>query len=484
LKYAYYDGSWHNETVDSTGNVGRFTSIALDTSNYPHISYRDVTNRDIKYAYYDGSWHNETVDSPANVGQQTSIALDSSNNPHISYRDVTNEDLKYATADVNQPPTADFTYSPTSPSDMDTIQFTDTSVDVDGTIESWIWDFGDEIGTSTDQNPTYQYTDDGTYTVTLTVTDDDGDTDEISKDIPVSNVPPIAYVDSITPNPAGEYDTVSFNGHGEDTDGTIEAYHWESSIDGPLSAQASFSTSGLSSGTHTISFMVQDDDGAWSTAATEDLLIGENHPPNPLDITGPPSGKAGTSYTYTFTSTDPDGDDVSYYIKWGDEDVTDWTTPQSSGSPGYSESHTWSTQGSYTIEAKAKDTYGAESDWATLSVSMPKNKLLINPKPGYLYASFTGTNGRHIFFFGDLVLFIYKDVIVDAEIDNADWVEFTLTPRKGGDEETVQVDSQDGIFTYNFGKLGIGFYTITADAYQNGDIISSDSMERVFSLSP
>lgn len=51
-----------------------------------------------------------------------------------------------------------------------------------------------------------------------------------------------------------------------------------------------------------------------------------------------------------------------------------WTTLQSSGSLGYSESHTWNTGGSYTIKAKVKDENGLESDWIILSVSMPKNK--------------------------------------------------------------------------------------------------------------
>jgi PKD repeat protein len=57
------------------------------------------------------------------------------------------------------------------------VEFTDTSTDADGdTIASWSWDFGDTIGTSTEQNPTYTYTADGTYSVILTVNDgtDDG----------------------------------------------------------------------------------------------------------------------------------------------------------------------------------------------------------------------------------------------------------------------------------------------------------------------
>jgi hypothetical protein len=85
------------------------------------------------------------------------------------------------------------------------------------------------------------------------------------------------------------------------------------------------------------------------------VTIVENEPPNAPAIEGETSGKPGNSYPYTFTSTDPDGNQVSYYIKWDDGSITDWTAFQASGPPGYSESHTWDEKGTYTIEAKAKD---------------------------------------------------------------------------------------------------------------------------------
>lgn len=103
-----------------------------------------------------------------------------------------------------------------------------------------------------------------------------------------------------------------------------------------------------------------------------------NKRPNPPTITGQTNGNAGTPYTYTFTSTDPNGDQVSYYVDWGDNTNTGWFGPFASGTP-QTKSHTWSTQGTYTIKAKAKDIYGAESDWGTLTVTMPRNRAIISP---------------------------------------------------------------------------------------------------------
>jgi hypothetical protein len=61
--------TWSIETVDSTGDVGELTSMALDSNGYPHISYSDITNRYLKYAKWTGSaWSNEAVDSGGNVG--------------------------------------------------------------------------------------------------------------------------------------------------------------------------------------------------------------------------------------------------------------------------------------------------------------------------------------------------------------------------------------------------------------------------------
>ncbi|MBW6472564.1 MAG: S8 family serine peptidase [Anaerolineaceae bacterium] len=81
---------------------------------------------------------------------------------------------------ANQPPTAGFTFTT---SDL-TANFTDTSTDSDGSVIAWSWTFGDGA-TSTAQHPTHTYAVGGTYTASLTVTDDDGATGTTSRDVTV-----------------------------------------------------------------------------------------------------------------------------------------------------------------------------------------------------------------------------------------------------------------------------------------------------------
>jgi subtilisin family serine protease len=99
-------------------------------------------------------------------------------------------------------------------------------------------------------------------------------------------------------------------------------------------------------------------------------LIALNQPPAPPIITGPAKGKIKVPTEYNFTTTDPDGDQVYYFIDWGDHTNSSWIGPYPSGDI-ITESHTWTTKGTYAIKAKAKDIYRNESGWGTLSVTMP-----------------------------------------------------------------------------------------------------------------
>jgi parallel beta-helix repeat protein len=94
----------------------------------------------------------------------------------------------------------------------------------------------------------------------------------------------------------------------------------------------------------------------------------------PAKPSGPTNGGVGTEYTYTSSTTDPDGDNLYYLFDWGDDTFEDWFGLFESGEE-VTASHTWDEQGTYQIRVKAKDIYGVESEWSDpLHVSMPKSK--------------------------------------------------------------------------------------------------------------
>ncbi len=103
---------------------------------------------------------------------------------------------------VNQPPVADFDWTPPFPSARDTLQFLDRSRDPDGRITRWLWDFGD--GTTSDvQTPSHRFAQSGIYTVRLTVTDNRGASGEVVKRLYVFQAPgPNEILVTVAPNPA------------------------------------------------------------------------------------------------------------------------------------------------------------------------------------------------------------------------------------------------------------------------------------------
>ena len=100
LRLASYDGNWNVETIDSKGNY--LSALIFDSSNQPHISYYDNTAKDLRYAYKNGTtWLNVLVDSSGDVGKFNSMALDRQGRPHIAYTKYNGsrtlrDELKYA----------------------------------------------------------------------------------------------------------------------------------------------------------------------------------------------------------------------------------------------------------------------------------------------------------------------------------------------------------------------------------------------------
>ena len=101
---------------------------------------------------------------------------------------------------------------------------------------------------------------------------------------------------------------------------------------------------------------------------------GENHPP---EIPAKPSGKRwgvpNREFVYTTSTTDIDGDGLSYNFSWGDGTYSGWIGGSYESGEEVNASHGWGSKSVYQVKVKAKDSNGAESDW-----SEPLSVLIFN----------------------------------------------------------------------------------------------------------
>ena len=145
----------------------------------------------------------------------------------------------------------------------------------------------------------------GTYNITITSQPGPTSTNADAVQFvyqPALNVAPVATIDSISPSPTTPGSEVTFVGHGEDIDGSIIGYSWDSNLDGHLGDSATFTTSvPLSVGTHTISFTVTDNNSETRTttrilsvqAAVTEFIIDNGDPGTSFTGNWGVSGAAG-----------------------------------------------------------------------------------------------------------------------------------------------------------------------------------------------
>ena len=106
------------------------------------------------------------------------------------------------------------------------------------------------------------------------------------------------------------------------------------------------------------------------------VLSSENQAPEAPMIDGPVHVKPGQTLVYTFNAVDPDGDNVSYYIEWGDGTSDGWTDYYLSGAD-VTFAHTWEKKPKY-LRVKAKDIYEAEGNWTVFVFPDKSSNLELN----------------------------------------------------------------------------------------------------------
>jgi len=273
----------------------------------------------------------------------------------------------------NQPPIADFTFTPESPSTTETVYFNDTTYDPDGIIITWWWQFGDGYYSSL-QNPIHKCIIEGDYIINLTVTDDDGSVDSVEKPITVlpPNDPPYEPSDPYPMDGVIDIDlniTLSWKCSDPDNDPLTYDVYFGNVTPPPKVVDKQINKS-WNPGTLDMETVYYWQIVAWDVrnASTSGPIwnfttVGPpNDPPYGPIITGPDIVQKGKEYTFMFQTIDPDGDDVRFIVTWGDstEDVSEFV-PQNMP---VIINHTWDIIAPVMIlriTATAEDHHGAKS---------------------------------------------------------------------------------------------------------------------------
>jgi PKD repeat protein len=225
---------------------------------------------------------------------------------------------------TNTPPRAGFAYSPPAPAELEAVTFNaGTSSDMDGTITGYNWNFGDG-NSGSGIVAEHAYVANGTYRVTLIVTDDDGGTDSFVQNITVTkyNPPPVASF-VFSPQQPTTTDYVEFDASAsyDIAPGQIRRYEWNWSEGAPsMLSMPRTSHRFLSAGMYNITLTVTDDLGAKGRKSVEITVVpGQNHPPVAVVYPSVRSQESGKAINFDGSASyDTDGSVVAYAWDFGD----------------------------------------------------------------------------------------------------------------------------------------------------------------------
>ena len=277
----------------------------------------------------------------------------------------------------NQPPTAAFDVSPTSGQPGTWFTFNaGSSSDPDGSIAHYAWTFGDG-GTGSGITVYHTYASPSTYTVTLTVTDDDGATDSETHSVSVQPAAqPDLIVQSLTFSPSqpslGANVTFSITVRNQ---GTAQAGTFRVRLVGTSSSTQAYVTQLAAGGSQTVMLTLPLTASIETFTATADDLtqVSESSESNntksvtvtaavvPLvaDAGGPYSGTAGTSVAFNGSAS---SGSIGTYL---------WSFGDGTSAQGVAPSHSYASPGTYPVTLTVYGSSGGQSIDTTQAVISP-----------------------------------------------------------------------------------------------------------------
>ena len=451
-----------------SGNEG--TPINFDASG--------SSDSDGTIVLYEWDWDNDgTYDETSTTSATTSHTWSDDGSYPIVLRvtdddDATDTDTITVTVeDLN--PTAEF--SDNGPqNEGSTVSFTDVSTSSPDNIVSWSWDFAG-MGTSNEQNPSFTFTDNGVYTVTLTVTDDDGSFDSVSHDVTISDLGPTAAYDW-SPEPQDEGSAVSFTDSSTSSPDSIVLWSWSFGGLGTSTSQNPSFTF-MDNGAYTVRLTVTDDD---SSADYVEHTVNVNNVAPTVDAGIDAIIDEGDTFTGSGSFTDPGDDSWSATVDYGEG-----AGPQALSLTGktFSLSNVYEQDGSYTVTVEVYDGDAYTSD--TLIVTV-RPYLTVNTNP----VEVGGTTGSGSYTPGEVVEITAQEYVTLADCSMyyftgwtgtgiADTSHPSTTLTMGSSSLTVTANYEE-LYSVTFTEVGLPTGSNWSVTF-NGETLSSTTNTITFS---
>ncbi|MEM1513326.1 MAG: PKD domain-containing protein [Candidatus Thermoplasmatota archaeon] len=433
---------------------------------HPNVSYNFVINcedNDNDFFQYLIDWDNDGIMDEFSSWTKTYVTNHLWNETgfyeiRIVVKDTSEEEnetlFNMIIEKENIPPYANFTYLPEEIYEKEKIKFIDKSIDEDGFIVNYTWEFGDG-NISYERNPEHVYEKSGEYNVTLIVMDNNGSTSNKKIQIEVKlNHPPNKPALLYPPNGAtGISINPTLSWECSDVDGGALTYDVYFGTSSPPPKLATVTTTSYNPGTLSYSttyyWRIVAKDGKeenssdiWQFTTTAYTPPSANQPPTCSLNANVSHGYAPLYVNFIINASDTDGSIVSWELDVNNDGIAEYN---GSVLPATKE-YVYNSPGNYTARLKIIDDKGASSDVTItiLVLNRPPSVRIISPKNGE-------TVRKNFLVYGEGEDVDGNIFLVEIRVDGGEWKiangttkwNYSLELSKG--EHIIEARSYDGV---------------------------------------
>ncbi|MDD3686248.1 MAG: PKD domain-containing protein [Bacteroidales bacterium] len=359
-------------TVDEAGEtpIADFSANPLNGEAPLNVNFTDQSaNNPTEWLWDFGDGNTSTLQNPSHIYQSSgfyTISLIASN----EFGEDTETKINYVTVNAaGEAPIANFSANPLNGEAPLNVNFTDQSAN---NPTEWLWDFGDG-NTSTQQNPSHQYTTPGNYTVSLTVSNEFGEDTETKNNYITVDEPGEAPIADFSANPLNGYAPLNVIFTDLSTNDPTE-WLWNFG-DGNTSTQQNPSHQYTTSGNYTVSLTVSNEFGEDTETKNNYITVDEPGEAPIADFTANPlNGEAPLNVNFTDQSTN---DPAEWLWNFGDGNTSTQQHP----------SHQYDLPGSYTVSLTVSNNFGEDTE-------VKNNYITVDGTPPVADFSFTPQTGE------------------------------------------------------------------------------------------